>query len=106
MQELELFMRVVAEEDFVQAHEVLEDKWREWKKIPHQKEESFILKGLINGATALALKRLGRDESALVVWETFLKYQPLIETLKSPLTPEYKAAEALLEAKYKKVMNP
>jgi len=104
MEELELFMRVVAEEDFVQGHEVLEDKWREWKNIPHKKEESFILKGLINGSTALALERLGRHESALRVWGTFEKYRPYILSVESPYTKDYQEAEALLVAKYQAII--
>lgn len=104
MQELDVFMNVVNEEDFVEGHECLEDKWREWKSDPDTREESFILKGLINGSTALALQRLGRPKPALQVWETFEKYRPLIRKVTSPHTKQYEAAEALLDQKYKEVM--
>lgn len=104
MEVLNLFLKVVEAEDFVEGHEVLEEMWREWKKDPLKKEESFILKGLINGSTALALKRLGRESSALQVWETFEKYRPLIHTLSSIHTPLYKKAESLLDTKYQEIM--
>ena len=104
MDVLHLFLEVVEAEDFVEGHEVLEELWREWKKEPLKKEESFILKGLINGSTALALKRLGRDESALRVWKTYEKYRPLIVTLPSVHTALYKQAEALLDKKYQEIM--
>lgn len=100
MEAMETFMRVVEAEEFVQGHEVLEDVWRAWKNNPQTREESYILKGLINGSTALALIRLGRPTSALRVWETYAKYRPLIATVPSPYTPLYLQAQALLDAKY------
>ena len=105
MQALEKFMEVVEEEDFVEGHEVLEDTWRAWKNDPATRQESYILKGLINGATALALVRLGRPSSAHKVWETYEKYRPLIDTTPCALTPNYRQACALLEAKYTKVFS-
>jgi hypothetical protein len=105
LQALEAFLQVVEEEDFVEAHEVLEETWRAWKNNPQTRQESYILKGLINGATALALVRLGREASAHKVWETYEKYRPLIETTPSPLTLDYRRACALLEAKYSEVFS-
>lgn len=104
MKELDVFMSVVTEEDFVEGHECLEDVWREWKNDPAKRDESFILKGLINGSTALALQRLGRSKPALQVWSTFEKYRPLIRSIDSPYTKQYEAAETLLDEKYKEVM--
>ena len=49
MRELQEFMQVVDNNEFVERHEVLENECREWKNIPSEREESFILKGLING---------------------------------------------------------
>ena len=99
MTELKKFLHVVNNNDFVEGHEVLEDKWKEWKKIPNKKEESYILKGLINGSTALALKVKKRDEPSKRVWSTFLKYSPLIDKIDSKYTPLYKEARELLENK-------
>lgn len=105
MKDLEKFLHVVKEEDFVEGHEVIEDRWREWKNIPELREESFILKGLINGSTALALKRMGRDKPANMVWDTYLKYEPLIDTIQSKDTKLYKKARELLHVKYKEVFK-
>ncbi|WP_024954820.1 DUF309 domain-containing protein [Sulfurospirillum arcachonense] len=101
MRELENFLKVVYNNDFVEGHEVLEDKWREWKNIPKKREESFILKGLINGSTALALKVMKRTDPANQVWETFLKYSSLIDKIDSNYTLLYKEARELLHVKYK-----
>ncbi len=100
MKDIHKFIQVVSENDFVAGHEVLEDKWREWKNNPDLREESFILKGLINGATALALKVMKRDLPANQVWDTFKKYEPLIETLTCKNSSLYKQAQKLLHVKY------
>ena len=100
MKELNEFLHVVSINDFVEGHEVLEITWKKYKKIPELREESFILKGLINGSTALALKVMGRDKPSKQVWDTFLKYSPLIETVNSQYTPLYKEAQKLLYVKY------
>ncbi len=99
MKELKEFLQVVADDDFLEGHEVLEGIWKEWKNNPAQRDESFILKGLINGSTALALKVKKRDKPALQVWGTFLKYSPLIDEIDSEHTSLYKEARELLEEK-------
>jgi len=96
MKELAKFLQVVKENDFVEGHEVLESKWKEWKKIPDKRNESFILKGLINGSTAMALKVRGKENPALQVWATFLKYSPLIDEIDSEFSSDYKIARELL----------
>lgn len=100
MKELNEFLHVVSINDFVEGHEVLEITWKKYKNIPELREESFILKGLINGSTALALKVMGRDEPSKKVWATFLKYSPLIETIDSKHTPLYIEAQKLLHVKH------
>lgn len=100
MQDIDKFLHVVSRDEFVEGHEVLEDLWREWKNIEALRDESFILKGLINGSTALALKAMGKDEPSKRVWDTFLKYEPLINTVTSKHTPKYIQARELLYQKY------
>lgn len=100
MKALYEFLEVIANEEFVEGHEVLEVPWKAWKRLPEKEAEARILKGLINGATALALKRKGRHDPALRVWKTYEKYRPLIGTTPSAHTALYKAAQVLLEEKY------
>lgn len=100
MEVLQTFINVVQENAFAQAHEELELTWRRWKNDPQKREESYILKGLINGATALALIQLGRIDGYKRVWETYEKYRPLIDTIPSENTPLYQEAKALLEFKH------
>ncbi len=64
---------------FVEAHELLEDDWNYYKK-QGEKEKALILKGLINGTTALALFHIKkRPEGYKKVWLAFEKYIPLLD---------------------------
>ena len=105
MKVLEEFMVIVQNESFVEGHEVLEELWRDWKNTPKLREESYILKGLINGSTALALMRLERFVGAKKVWETFEKYALLIDTLPSSHTPLYQKARDILYVKRLELLN-
>ncbi len=100
MKDIEKFLEAVQKNDFVEGHEVLEKRWKELKKQDKTLQESKFLKGLINGSTAIALKLKGKDEGAKRVWETYLKYKPLINTLDSEDKELYKKALQLLETKY------
>ena len=97
---IEAFLEVVENNQFVEGHEVLEVEWHRLKKIPECLDESKILKGLINASTALALARKGKKEGALLVWQTYEKYAPLIASTPSEFTAHYKEAQALLSRKY------
>ena len=64
---------------YVEAHELLEDDWNYYKK-QGEKEKALALKGLINGATALALFHIKkRPEGYKKVWLAFEKYIPLLD---------------------------
>lgn len=88
---------------FVEAHELLEDDWREYKKIfKETNDESYKIKakavqGLINGATALALyfdKK--RPESYKKIWAVFEKYKSLLNEIDIPNIEKYHVAKELL----------
>jgi len=97
---IEQFLLVVENDEFVEGHEVLEEDWNRFKKLPEYENEAKILKGLINASTALALVRKGKKEGAQRVWQTYEKYAPLIDSTPSAHTAKYKEAQALLLRKY------
>ena len=105
MKELKEFLKIVQDNNFVEGHEVLENRWKEWKKIPSLKDESYILKGLINGSTALALKAKNKSAPANRVWDTFLKYSPLIDKIDSKYTLLYIEAREILHVKYRELFS-
>ncbi len=98
------FMQMVIDEQYAKAHETLEHQWLELKKT--DKQHSLILKGLINGATSFELKRRGRPiESAMKIWDVYLKYKPLIHQLDISHRDKYLECAKLLEETYKKVFE-
>lgn len=88
---------------FVEAHELLEDEWKEYKRVyKTNQDEEFRIKakavqGLINGATALALyfdKK--RPHSYEKIWEVFKKYEPLLKISKLENLDNYLLARDIL----------
>ena len=76
---IDRFLFAIENGYYVEAHELLEDDWNMYKK-QGQKEKALVLKGLINGATALALFHIKkRPESYKKVWLAFEKYTPLLD---------------------------
>ena len=99
------FIFAVENRMFVKAHELLEEDWKEYKKIYKQtNDESYRIKakavqGLINGATALALyfdKK--RPNSYKKTWEVFKKYEPLIKISNLEILDDYLKAKNILNS--------
>jgi hypothetical protein len=81
---------------FVEAHELLEDDWNLYKK-QGQREKALVLKGLINGATALALFYIKKKpEGYKKVWPVFLKYIPLLDEIELENKEKFYKAKDLL----------
>lgn len=95
MNAIKEFINMVQNEEFAPAHEVLEHDWKAFKK-EEKKEHAKALQGLINGTTALALYKKGRVEAYKKVWETFLKYQHLIDKIDIDKKELYFEARKLL----------
>ncbi|MGA1931254.1 DUF309 domain-containing protein [Arcobacter sp. YIC-464] len=76
---IDRFIFAVEEGYYREAHELLEDDWNEYKRVG-EKKKALALKGLINGATALALYHIKKRPHAYAkVWPVFIKYKPLLE---------------------------
>lgn len=101
---IDSFISAVSEENFVEAHELLEDEWRDYKKIK-EKEKAKAVQGLINGATALALYRKNRFEAYEKIWKVFEKYKNLLEVLEVENKNRYFEARELLEKKRVEIIN-
>ena len=74
------FIKALKDEKFVEAHELLEDEWRAYKKS-EQKQKAKAVQGLINGATALALYRKNRYAAYEKIWKVFEKYKDLLKVV-------------------------
>ena len=81
---------------YVEAHELLEDDWKKYKKSG-EKEKAKALKGLINGATALALYFIkNKPEGYKKVWPVFEKYKALLNTIELEDINRFHEAKELL----------
>ncbi|MGB1226901.1 MAG: DUF309 domain-containing protein [Poseidonibacter sp.] len=100
---IERFIYAIENDFFVEAHELLEDDWNLYKK-QGEKKKALVLKGLINGATALALyfkknKKAGYEK----VWPVFHKYLPLLDEVDLEDKDRFYFAKELLIKKNKLV---
>lgn len=96
MTKIEEFIEVVKQGKYVQAHEVLEDDWRYFRKKGLKPEEKAI-QGLINGATALALFFIKkRPASYEKVWKVFEKYRHYINEANLENIEKFHEAKELL----------
>lgn len=70
------FISHLNNEEFAKAHEVMEQKWKEYKSQDHPLTK--LLKGYINGATAFELVRRDKMKGAVMLWGTYEKYLPAL----------------------------
>ncbi len=73
---LESFIKHLENDEFADAHEVMEQQWKEYKKIEHPKTK--LLKGYINGATAFELIKRNKLDGAYRLWQVYEKYLPML----------------------------
>lgn len=93
---IDRFIYAIENGYFVEAHELLEDDWNFYKK-QGLIEKSLVLKGLINGATALALYHIKqKPEGYKKVWVAFEKYIPLLDSVDFKEKNRYYEAKEIL----------
>lgn len=98
MTHIQEFLTLIESNQFKNAHEALEVIWKEYKQTGNKNEE-LLLKGLINGATALELIRLGRIEASAKAWSVLLKYSYHLEFIPTQKRKVYTHAIAQLTHK-------
>jgi len=104
MTSIDRFIEAVQKHQFKEAHELLEDDWKAYKKIG-LKDHARILKGLINGTTSIALFVKGRPPQCLKIWAVFNKYMPLLDTTDLENKERFIYAKELLEKKFAEVVK-
>lgn len=98
-EELLEILDLLKKDYFVKAHDLLEVLWREYKNDENTRKESFILKALVNASVSIELYKMQRYEHSTNVWNTYKKYENLIDEIKSINTDKYKEIKDLI---YKK----
>ena len=105
IKELEDILSILEEEDFIKVHNKFEELWKKYKNDTKTREESFILKGLVNASASIELYKMSRFEHAQNVWRTFKKYEYLIDKLNSENKEEYKKIQELIYIKRDKIQT-
>jgi hypothetical protein len=84
------FILCLQEQRFFDAHEALEEVWfpRRYEK-GESRDELLLIKGLINAAVSFELIKRGRKKSSVKVWNNYLKYIVLLQTINSSAYPHY-----------------
>lgn len=101
---IDLFIQAIQKNEFVQAHELLEEDWKFYKK-KEMRTHAKALQGLINGATALALLTIKKRPHAYIkVWKVFEKYKILLDQIELNNIDRFIEAKEILEQK-NKILN-
>ena len=69
---IEEFQQLIQQQKFYEAHELLEGIWFPLRKT--KSDCSLVLKGFINGAVSLELKKRDKLIQSKNVYNTYLKY--------------------------------
>ncbi len=94
---LELFIDDIENDRFVEAHEIMENYWREIRKTDHPLKN--LCKGFINGATAFELVKRDKMKGAFQLWATYEKYLPIMSENIENYELFYKANKLLQKLK-------
>lgn len=84
---LDDFIQNLKSQNFYDAHEDLEALW--FVKRFEDSDEVRVLKGFINAAVSFELHKKGKTEAAKKVWQTYLKYRVLLDSLDSYYLKKY-----------------
>ena len=71
------FIKALEDERFADAHEIMEKKWKEYKKQEYSLTK--LLKGFINGATAFELVKREKLDGAKRLWGVYEKYLSIMK---------------------------
>ncbi|MEA3383926.1 MAG: DUF309 domain-containing protein [Campylobacterota bacterium] len=105
MQNIIKFKDLVESNHFIEAHEVLEDDWLKFKKAG-ELDKAKLYKGLINGATSIALYKMNRSKRAVdITWGAFIKYKSLSSFIEEDKKRYVLEAISLIESKQKEIIN-
>ena len=97
------FLRLINENRYFDAHEILEEYW--FPKRKEKKPQILVIKGFINASVAFELIKRGKKEQAIKVWKNFLKYKTNIPISPKKLQKILFEVADILEKKYIKLIS-
>ena len=103
--ELEEIILLLQEEKFVKCHYIFEELWKKYKSSENTREESFILKAFVNASISFELHNMQRYEHSANLWNTYLKYENLIEQIDTKNSTNYKKIKEIIYKKREKYIK-
>ena len=103
--ELEKIIFLLENEEFVKVHDIFEELWRVYKNDLKTREESFILKAFTNASVTIELFKMKRIEHSKNVWETYKKYEYLIDEIDSLNKKNYQKIKEIIYEKREKTIK-
>lgn len=105
MEHIKKFKELIIKDKFVEAHEILEPFWLEYKKCNNHKKASFY-KSLINGPTSIALILKKRSQRAQnITWEAFKRYENQIDIFSKNEKEQFLDVINLIEQKHNQILD-
>ncbi len=102
---LEKIILFLENDDFIKSHDLFEELWRKYKDNENTRKESFILKAFVNGSVTIELFKMQRYEHSLNVWNTYKKYEYLIDEIESINSENYKKIKKIIYEKREKYIK-
>ena len=99
IKEINIIIEDLINDNFIKAHDYLEELWRKYKNLKETRKESYILKGFINAIAYLELVNMNRLTHANNIWKIYKKYESLINDLESINKIKYQELKKII---YKK----
>ena len=100
---LDKFLTCINETRFYDAHEAIETIW--FKRRFEDCDEMRLLKGFINSAVSFELRKRGRVSQSKRVWQNYLKYRPLLDTINSVHVDKYHHIALHVETLHKRYIS-
>jgi len=105
IKELKEALELLNKNEFIKAHDLFEKLWRNYKDDVKTRKESFILKGFVNASISFELYNMNREQHSKNVWDTFKKYEYLIDELISANRDKYKEIKSVIYKKREEVLG-
>ena len=104
-EQLKEVLTLLENDKFVEAHDLLENEWRKYKNDENTREESFILKAFLNASVSFEIYKMGRINHYENLWNTYKKYEYLIDKIDSVHSNTYKQIQDLIYKKKEKYIK-
>ncbi|MCB9096096.1 hypothetical protein [Arcobacter aquimarinus] len=96
---------LLLEDEFIESHDFLERLWRVYKNDEKSRKESFILKAFVNATVSFELYKMKRFEHSNNVWNTYKKYEYLIDEIESTNSSNYRKIKEIIYEKREKYIK-